>query len=297
LLKHYLSLCFYVRILLIYYVNLLKKEGRNMALFGFIGAGNMGYPLIQAAGNTFGKDEVVFTDASQERCQYVNKEIQVPYVKENIEVVKQCKYLILAVKPQFFSSVLDEIKASVTKEHIVISIAAGITIATMKEILGDTVRIVRAMPNTPAMVYKGMTGISYSQDNYSDIEKAEIDRFFLSFGKYEVFDEKLMNAVVCANGSSPAYVYMFIEALADSVVAYGIPRDKAYVLAAQTVLGAATMVLETGEHPGKLKDNVCSPGGTTIAAVKALEEYGLRNAIMKATDACYDKAVAMSKKL
>jgi pyrroline-5-carboxylate reductase len=201
------------------------------------------------------------------------------------------------VKPQFFSSVLDEIKASVTKEHIVISIAAGITIATMKEILGDTVRIVRAMPNTPAMVYKGMTGISYSQDNYSDIEKAEIDRFFLSFGKYEVFDEKLMNAVVCANGSSPAYVYMFIEALADSVVAYGIPRDKAYVLAAQTVLGAATMVLETGEHPGKLKDNVCSPGGTTIAAVKALEEYGLRNAIMKATDACYDKAVAMSKKL
>jgi pyrroline-5-carboxylate reductase len=297
LLKHYLSLCFYVRILLIYYVNLLKKEGRNMALFGFIGAGNMGYPLIQAAGNTFGKDEVVFTDASQERCQYVNKEIQVPYVKENIEVVKQCKYLILAVKPQFFSSVLDEIKASVTKEHIVISIAAGITIATMKEILGDTVRIVRAMPNTPAMVYKGMTGISYSQDNYSDAEKTEIDRFFLSFGKYEVFDEKLMNAVVCANGSSPAYVYMFIEALADSVVAYGIPRDKAYVLAAQTVLGAATMVLETGEHPGKLKDNVCSPGGTTIAAVKALEEYGLRNAIMKATDACYDKAVAMSKKL
>jgi pyrroline-5-carboxylate reductase len=268
-----------------------------MAIFGFIGAGNMGYPLIQAAGNTFGKDEVVFTDASQERCQYVNKEIQVPYVKENIEVVKQCKYLVLAVKPQFFSIVLDEIKASVTKEHIVISIAAGITIAAMKEILGDTVRIVRAMPNTPAMVYKGMTGISYSLDNYSEIEKTEIDRFFLSFGKYEVFDEKLMNAVVCANGSSPAYVYMFIEALADSVVAYGIPRDKAYILAAQTVLGAASMVLETGEHPGRLKDNVCSPGGTTIAAVKALEEYGLRNAIMKATDSCYDKAVALSKKL
>ena len=106
-----------------------------------------------------------------------------------------------------------------------------------------------------------------------------------------------MNAVVCASGSSPAYVYMFIEALADSVVAHGIPRDKAYVMAAQTVLGAATMVLETGEHPGKLKDNVCSPGGTTIAAVKALEEYGLRNAIMKATDSCYDKAEALSKKL
>jgi pyrroline-5-carboxylate reductase len=105
-----------------------------------------------------------------------------------------------------------------------------------------------------------------------------------------------MNAVICANGSSPAYVYMFMEALADSVVSYGIPRDKAYTLVAQTVLGAASMVLETGEHPGKLKDNVCSPGGTTIAAVKALEEHGLRNAVMKASDACYDKAVALENK-
>lgn len=268
-----------------------------MALFGFIGAGNMGYPLIQAAGNTFGKEEVVFTDVSPERCLLVNKETQVPYVNENIEVVKQCKYLVLAVKPQFFSAVFNEIKASVTKEHIIISIAPGITIATMKENLSDTVRIVRAMPNTPAMIGKGMTGISYSSDAYGEEEKKVIDRFFRSFGKYEVFDENLMNAVVCANGSSPAYVYMFIEALADSVVAYGIPRDKAYALAAQTVMGAAAMVLETGEHPGKLKDNVCSPGGTTIAAVKALEEHGLRNAIMKATDACYDKAVALSKKV
>ena len=104
-----------------------------------------------------------------------------------------------------------------------------------------------------------------------------------------------MSAATCANGSSPAYVYMFIEALADGVVKYGIPRDTAYILAAQTVLGSAKMVLESGEHPGKLKDNVCSPGGTTIAAVGALEEYGFRNAIMKATDACYDKSVELSK--
>lgn len=268
-----------------------------MALFGFIGAGNMGYPLIQAAGKTFGEAEVIFTDVSLERCQYVNNETQIPYVKQNTEVVKQCKYLVLAVKPQFFSGVLDEISAVVTTEHIIISIAAGITIAAIKEGLGQTVRIVRAMPNTPAMVYKGMTGISFSKDIFEIKEKQLIDQFFLSFGKYEVFEEALMNAVICANGSSPAYVYMFIEALADSVVALGLPRDKAYTLAAQTVLGAAAMVLETGEHPGRLKDNVCSPGGTTIAAVKALEEYGLRNAIMKATDACYDKAVALNKGL
>jgi pyrroline-5-carboxylate reductase len=226
----------------------------------------------------------------------VKKETGADYLTDNASVVKQCKYLVLAVKPQFFAQVLSQIKDEITKEQVVISIAAGITIDTIKEGLSGSVRIVRAMPNTPAMVLKGMTGISFSADSFSEEEKEVVDRFFKSFGKYEVFDEHLMNAVVCANGSSPAYVYMFIEALADSVVSYGIPRDKAYTLAAQTVFGSAAMVLETGEHPGHLKDNVCSPGGTTIAAVKALEEYGLRNAVMKATDACYEKAVELSKK-
>ena len=267
-----------------------------MALFGFIGAGNMGYPLIKAAIRTFGGEEVVYTDASTERCNYVMKETGVSFLTDNLSVVTQCSYLVLAVKPQFFPSVLSEIKSAIRKEQIVISIAAGITCETIRESLNDQVRIVRAMPNTPAMVEKGMTGISFAQEQFSSEEKSILDQFFSSFGKYEIFDEKLMNAVVCANGSSPAYVYMFIEALADSVVSYGIPRDKAYTLAAQTVLGSAAMVLETGEHPGKLKDNVCSPGGTTIAAVKALEEYGLRNAVMKATDACYEKAEAMSRK-
>ncbi len=267
-----------------------------MALFGFIGAGNMGYPLIKAAIKTFGAEEVVYTDASVERCNYVMKETGIAFLKDNLSVVAQCSYLVLAIKPQFFPSVLSEIKNVVRKEQIVISIAAGITSETVKESLNDQIRIVRAMPNTPAMVEKGMTGIAFAQEKYSCEEKLFIDKFFSSFGKYEIFDEKLMNAVVCANGSSPAYVYMFIEALADSVVSYGIPRDKAYTLAAQTVFGAAAMVLETGEHPGKLKDNVCSPGGTTIAAVKALEEYGLRNAVMKATDACFAKAEALSCK-
>lgn len=267
-----------------------------MALFGFIGAGNMGYPLLKAAIQTFGSEEVVYTDASLERNQFVMKDTGIPFAEDNVAVVKQCKYLVLAVKPQFFPQVLSQIKKVVTKDHIVISIAAGITIDSIKDAISESIRIIRSMPNTPAMVLKGMTGVSYSYDDYSEEEKNIVDRFFRSFGKYEIFDEKLMNAVVCANGSSPAYVYMFIEALADSVVSYGIPRDKAYILAAQTVLGAAAMVLETGEHPGKLKDNVCSPGGTTIAAVKALEEHGLRNAVMKATDACYEKAVSLSIK-
>ena len=267
-----------------------------MALFGFIGVGNMGYPLLKAAIKTFGSKEVVYTDASAVRNQFVMKDTGIPFSEDNIAVVKQCKYLVLAVKPQYFQQVLSHINNMLSKDQVIISIAAGITIDFIKLNTAESIRIVRAMPNTPAMVFKGMTGISFSKDEYSKEERAVIDQFFSSFGKYEVFEEGLMNAVVCANGSSPAYVYMFIEALADSVVSYGIPRDKAYTLAAQTVMGAAAMVLETGEHPGKLKDNVCSPGGTTIAAVKALEEHGLRNAIMKATDACYDKAVSLSNK-
>ena len=138
-----------------------------------------------------------------------------------------------------------------------------------------------------------MTGISYEASEFSLEERSEIEQFFTSFGEMVIVPENLMNAVVCASGSSPAYVYMFIEALADSVVKYGIPRKDAYKLVAQTVLGSAKMVIETGEHPGKLKDNVCSPGGTTIKGVAALEEYGLRNSLFKATDACFD---ACSKK-
>ena len=150
-------------------------------------------------------------------------------------------------------------------------------------------RIVRAMPNTPALVGEGMTGVCYDRELFSDKEKQTIEMLFTSFGRMTVVEENLMEVVVCASGSSPAYVYMFIEALADSAVKYGIPRADAYKLVAQAVLGSAKMVLETGEHPGLLKDKVCSPGGTTIAGVAALEEYGMRNAVFKATDACYAK--------
>mgnify|MGYP000506839824 CR=1 FL=1 len=260
-----------------------------MALFGFIGVGNMGFALLKACYNTFGKDEIVYYDPSAEKCLEVSKQFNIYAENNNKSVVKKCRFIVLAVKPQFLSDVLNEIKDSIS-DQIIISIVAGVNIKSIQLRIGYPVRIVRAMPNTPALIFKGITGICYSSDNFSEEEKAVIDRFFNSFGKYEVFDESLMNAVTCASGSSPAYVYIFIEALADSAVALGIPRDKAYTLAAQTVLGAAAMILETGEHPAALKDKVCSPGGTTIAAVKALEEHGFRNAVMKATEACYKRA-------
>lgn len=266
-----------------------------MAMFGFIGVGNMGKPLFKAAVNTFGDNQVIYSSGPIDYMEGIAKETGIPYTKDNVTVTKNCKYLVLAVKPQIFPTILDEIKNYITKDHVVISIAVGITIDSIKKSLGQDVRVVRAMPNTPAQVNEGMTGISYSDDDFSQEEREIIDHFLTSFGQYEVFDEKLMNAVGCASGSSPAYAYMFIEALADSVVSLGIPRDKAYSIVAQTLLGSAKMVLETGEHPAKLKDNVCSPGGTTITGVKALEEHGFRNAIMKATEACYERTVQLSK--
>lgn len=261
-----------------------------MSLFGFIGTGNMGYPLMLSAIRSFGRDEVIYYDKSEERRQAVTKETGISPAADNVSLVKDCRFICLVVKPQYIDEVFTQIREAVTDEHVIISFVTGRPIRRIREGLIDEARIVRAMPNTPAMVSKGMTGVSFNRELFSQEEMDILDRFFTACGRYEVVDEHLMSAVVCASGSSPAYVYLFIEALADSVVSYGIPRDKAYIMAAQSVLGAAEMVLATGEHPSKLKDNVCSPGGTTISAIKALEQYGFRNAIMKASDACYKRA-------
>ena len=262
-------------------------------IFGFIGMGNMGSAMLKGASNVFSKEDIVFSEANKEKMHSFSKEIGVECVESNAQCVEASKYVILAVKPQYMQEVLDEIKDRLTSEQVVISIAAGKTLAYFAANLPDYVRVIRAMPNTPALVNEGMTGICYDHDKFSDEEIATVNKFFNSFGKVVTVDENMMDAVVCASGSSPAYVYMFIEALADSVVKYGIKRDMAYELVAQTVLGSAKMVLETKEHPGLLKDKVCSPGGTTIAGVAALEECGFRNAVIKATDKCYEKCTKM----
>ena len=260
-----------------------------MAKIGFIGMGNMGYAILKGLLNVYGKEEIIFTDVNPGRCRQVSEETGVSFAACNAECAASAKYRVLAVKPQFFAPVLSDIAGTVTKDHIIISIAPGITVDSVRETLGADKRIVRAMPNTPALLGEGMTGVCYDPALFAKEEQETIRSLFESFGKMQTVEERLMNAVVCVSGSSPAYVYMFIEALADSAVKYGLPREAAYKMAAQSVLGSAKMVLETGEHPGALKDKVCSPGGTTIAAVSALEEYGFRNAVMKASDACYDK--------
>lgn len=259
------------------------------AKIGLIGMGNMGYAILKGLLHVYKKEEIIFTDVNHDRMEKVFKETGVSFVESNEECAGNAKYVVLAVKPQFYNPVLKDITGVVTKDNVIMSIAPGITIDSLKEKLGSDKRIVRAMPNTPALLGAGMTGVSYEAVLFSEEEKQRIKNFFESFGKMELMSEPLIDVAVCVSGSSPAYVYMFIEALADSAVKYGLPRDMAYRMASQTVMGSAMMVLETGEHPGKLKDQVCSPGGTAIAGVTTLEEYGFRNAVIKASDACYEK--------
>ncbi|MCR5584794.1 MAG: pyrroline-5-carboxylate reductase [Lachnospiraceae bacterium] len=263
-------------------------------MIGIIGTGNMGSALINGAVKSFGEENVVFFDTSEDRRKQISNEYGITACKDNVELVKWCDIVVLAVKPQVIFKVIDEIKPYFGKENkTVISIAPGITIAKLKEAFDSKVQIVRVMPNTPAMVGEGMSAVSFPDDFNGDKENTL--KLFDSVGRAVVLPESLMNAAVVANGSSPAFVFVFMEALADGAVKFGIPRDKAYEMVAQTVLGSAKLMLETKKHPGELKDAVCSPGGTTICGTAALEEFGLRNAVIKGCEAVYDKTQNFAK--
>lgn len=261
-----------------------------MKSIGFIGMGNMGSAMLRGMLKVFEPEEIIFSRRDKEKGRELCEETGATFAESNRECAIEAKYLILAVKPQMMQEVLEEIGPDLRKEQIVISIAAGKSIQDIREMLGREIRIIRAMPNTPALLGEGMTGLCFDGSVYSDGEITVIHKMMESFGRLQVVKEDLMDAVICVSGSSPAYVYLFIEALADGAVKYGLPRQAAYEMAAQTVLGAAKMVLETKEHPGVLKDRVCSPGGTTIAGVAALEEGGFRSAVIRACDRCYEKA-------
>lgn len=260
-----------------------------MSNIGFIGAGNMGYAMLKGALSSISPENVGVTDRSFDKAESIAQETGVRHFESNADCVMNCKYVVFSIKPQVYENVVDEIRKFVDDSKIIISLAPNVSIEMLNGMFGKNVRVVRLMPNTPALVGEGMTGYCYDDALFNEEEKTFLADLFNSFGKAVKVSEKIMSAVVCASGSSPAYVFMFIEALADSVVKYGMSRDDAYTFVAQTVLGSAKMVLESGEHPGVLKDRVCSPGGTTIRAVEKLEECGLRNALFKATEACYNK--------
>ena len=266
-----------------------------MKKISFIGMGNMGYAMLQGAMEVFDRKDIIYTDINEERLTIVNDLTNVGYVSSYEECVKKSKIIVLAVKPQNMEDLLEKTNLENTKDKIFISIAPGITIDMIKEKLGNDIKVVRAMPNTPALVKEGMSAITFSDDNYSDEEKEDIFKIFNSFGKTIEIKEKQLDMIVPVSGSSPAYVYMLIEAMADAGVLFGLPRDISYKLSAQSVLGAAKLVLESNQHPGELKDAVCSPGGTTIEAVRKLEELGFRSAIIEAMNQCYDKAKSFSK--
>ncbi len=207
---------------------------------------------------------------------------------ENCQVAESAKIVVLAVKPQFYEEVLGEIKDVLTEEHILVGIAPGKTLSWLEEKCGQPLKIVRLMPNTPAQVGEGMTGVCFNE-RVSEEEKKEICAITDSFGCTEVIPERLMEGLSAVTGWSPAYVFMFLEAMADAAVHQGMPRKQAYRLAAQAVLGSAKMLLETEMHPGELKDMVCSPAGSTIEGVRMLEKNGFRSAVFEALCAAAEK--------
>lgn len=263
---------------------------------GFIGCGNMGSAMIKGIvkSNLVDSKNIMASDYFLEKLEAMKNEIGILITNNNNEVAEFADVLFLSVKPNMYKAVIDEIKDKVKKETIIVTIAAGVDIKTTETNFGREIKVVRVMPNTPALVGEGMSALCPNA-NINDVELEEIVNLFKCFSKVEVVEEKYINVVTALTGSSPAYVYMFIEALADGAVLEGLPRDKAYKMAAQAVLGSAKMVLETGKHPGALKDDVCSPGGTTIEAVYSLEKSGFRAAVIESIEKCVRKAENMSK--
>ncbi|KOA19077.1 pyrroline-5-carboxylate reductase [Clostridium homopropionicum DSM 5847] len=264
---------------------------------GFIGCGNMASAMIKGIvkSNLIEGKNIIAGDPDKAKLEKIKEETNILIGKNNIDVVKNSDILFLSVKPNKYKDVISEIKESINENTIIVTIAAGITIENSESFLGSKERkIVRVMPNTPALVGEGMSALCPNK-NVTNEELEEIKKIFKCFSKVEVIEEVHMDTVTALTGSSPAYVFMFIEALADGAVLKGLPRDKAYKMAAQAVYGSAKMVLETGKHPGSLKDDVCSPGGTTIEAVFVLEKGGMRAAVIEAMEKCVDKAKNMNK--
>lgn len=258
---------------------------------GFVGCGNMAGAMIGGLikSNMVAKDEIIASAKHKETIDKASIMYGINVTLDNKEVVNKSEVVVLAVKPFYYSQVIEEIKDVVDDKKIIITIAPGQTISSLEERFGKKVKLVRTMPNTPALVGEGITAMCIN-DNVSPEEAQYVKEILCSFGEAELVSEDLMDVVVSVSGSSPAYVFMFIEAMADAAVADKMPRDKAYKFAAQAVLGSAKMVLDTGMHPGVLKDMVCSPGGTTIEAVRVLEEKGMRSAVIEAMKACTKKA-------
>lgn len=265
-----------------------------------IGAGNMGSALMKAAARVIGGAAIGVTDADSAKAASFASELGGGALASNAEAVAEGRFVLLAVKPQVAETVLAQIGPVLGRRlqegnpAVLVSIVAGLSIATMKRYLVEAgckgnQPVIRLMPNTPALVAKGMIALSASKEVSAEAVQ-ELETMLSQAGIIDRIDETYMDAVTALSGSGPAFVYLFIEALADAGVRAGLSRDKALRYASRTVLGAAAMVEETGLHPGLLKDGVASPAGTTIAGIAALEEHAFRGTVMAAVDAAFRRA-------
>lgn len=255
---------------------------------GFIGCGNMASAIIGGilSSGIVSEEEIIASNKSDKSLEKT-KELGINTTKDN-KLVAKSDIVFLTVKPQFYAEVIGEIKDEINDNTIIVTVAPGWTIQRIKDAFEKDVKVIRTMPNTPARVSEGMSEMC-AAENISENELKEVKALYESFGRCAVLPERLMDAASTVAGCSPAFVYMFIEALGDAGVREGLPRAQAYELAAQTVLGSAKMVLETGLHPGVLKDQVTSPAGTTIEGVYALEKAGFRSAVIDAVNAAAEK--------
>ena len=259
---------------------------------GCIGTGAMGGAIMRAVCKKYDVSQIKVTDKNTEMGKAFAAETGASFVEKNVDVL-DCDYLFLAVKPQFLGDVFAEIAGNISSKTVVISMAAGVKIEKLQS-WAPKARFIRMMPNVCAQIGQAMTAVSYN----SNITKAEADtaiKILSTAGKVEVVPEKLMDCVTAVSGSGPAFVFMFIEALADAAVRCGMPRAQAYTYAAQTVYGSAGMVMESDKNPAALKDMVCSPAGTTIEGVAALEKNGFRNAVIEAVTAACKRSIELGK--
>lgn len=264
---------------------------------GFIGCGNMGRAMLSGIikSNIMSYNDIIASSKTKETLKNLEEDFNIRTTLDNREVVKFSEIIILAVKPNMYETVIKGIKDLVSEDKIIVTIAAGVTIEDVIKWFNKSIKIVKTMPNTPALVGEAMTAMCTNKE-VSQEEKEKVISIFKGFGRVEMLEEKDFHAFIALCGSSPAYIFMLIEAMADGAVKQGIPRKKAYRLASQAVFGSAKMVLETGLHPGELKDMVCSPGGTTIEAVSELEKSAFRATIINAMDKCEQKSKKIQDK-
>lgn len=257
---------------------------------GFIGAGNMATTIINGLVNSFENisNNIYVSSRTGDRVERLRDELNINICENNIDLVEKSDLIFLAVKPDVYKTVLKEVNPHMGKEKIIISMVAGVCIDSIKRYFGQSIKIVRIMPNVAVNVNEGMIALS-SCKTVTEEEVNLVVELLTSIGRVDRIDEALMDVVTSISSCSPAYIAMFVEALADGSVLNGMPRDKAYIYAAQTLIGTGKMILEKGIHPGQLKDLVSSPAGVTIEGVYHLERSGFRHILMETMEVCNKK--------